>query len=204
MFQKKIWISAVLLCTLCTWSLFGTIPTAHADAIDDAYSAGKLFGSGSTVLVWGILGTIGAIREMAEDEGINSSNGITLGFGLGQLALGGTLLGLGLANSPDSNKDSVNDAFSAGSDVGVGISFITYGSLLSVGTILTLLNFLDYPDQTDGWDWLGFSALAALSAFQIGYGVYLLNNGRDTFDTIRAQNPTNTQALTLPVMSFTF
>lgn len=81
MFQKKIWISAVLLCTLCTWSLFGTIPTAHADAIDDAYSAGKLFGSGSTVLVWGILGTIGAIREMAEDEGINSSNGITLGFG---------------------------------------------------------------------------------------------------------------------------
>src|SRR3989338_6483712 len=107
-------INTLMIIAICTQSLFGIIPFARGDELSDAQHSGALIGSGIGLLVGGTLWTLLATGK-GMNEGMNLQNGITLGVGLGQLATGGLLLGLGLSSSPDSNTTNpIQDAHYSG------------------------------------------------------------------------------------------
>jgi hypothetical protein len=201
---KSRWFSTLMIIATCTQSLLGIIPFARSDELSDAQHSGALSGSGAGLLAGGTLWTLLATGE-GMNEGMNTQNGITLGVGLGQLAVGGLLLGLGISSSPDSNTTNpIQDAYNAGFIEGVGSALLLNGSLLLTQTLFDLVDILDRPNGTGAYDWIAFSFNMLLSIGQLGGGAVAIWAAQTEYNTIRAQHPTNTQAISLPFMSFNF
>jgi hypothetical protein len=194
-------MATLVVIALTAWVAQGPTP-ARADALDDAYSDGKLFGAGIPMITWGVLFTTSSLMNIAGDGEMDTEDAISLTTGISQMAAGGILLGIGAAGRPD---DSLGrSAFNAGSDVGAGVSMIVYGSLLGLSSVFVLLDILDDSYEDTTLPWITFALSAALSGFQIGYGTYIMRSGQEDFDKVRATGQTGQPMLMMPLLSFGF